>query len=101
MRRASIALAALLFAAACASSAGKSRPADIAATVKKINATERRIELDSGRSVYWLNRTEVVWHGRTYNALDLEPGDEVSIHGYDENGRTIAQTITVIHNVRR
>ena len=89
----------LLLAAACAS-APKSRPADIAARVTHVDAADRRIDLDSGQSVYWLNRTEVLWHGRTYNALDLEPGDEVSIHGYSENGRTIARTITVVHNVR-
>lgn len=102
-RRTSIALAALLVAAACASAVkSKSQPAaDIAAKVMHIDATDRRIDLDSGQSVYWFNRTEVLWQGRSYNAIDLEPGDEVSILGYDENGRTIARSITVVQNVRR
>ncbi len=99
MRSASVALAALFFVAAC-TSAPKQQPLDIAATVTKVDAADRRIDLSSGQSVYWLNRTEVVWHGRAWNPLDLEPGDEISVHGYSEDGRYIAQTITVVHNVR-
>jgi hypothetical protein len=100
VRRTFVALAALLCVVACASVAQKQQPLDIAATVTKVDAAERRIDLSSGQSVYWLNRTEVVWHGRSYNALDLEPGDEISVHGYSENGRSVAQTITVVHNSR-
>ena len=41
------------------------------------------------------------YQGNTnYNITDLERGDEVSISGYNNNGRYVAQTITVTRNVR-
>ena len=52
-------------------------------------------------SVYYDSNTKVSYQGNTnYNITDLERGDEVSISGYNNNGRYVAQTITVTRNVR-
>ncbi|HEX9163705.1 MAG TPA: hypothetical protein VF980_18500 [Thermoanaerobaculia bacterium] len=51
-------------------------------------------------SVYYDSNTRVVYQGNNYNVTDLQRGDEVSVNGFNNNGRYIARTITVTGNVR-
>ena len=102
MRKASIALAAFLLISACSSF--RNQTTDIFATVNYVDAHARRIDVDTkaqfGQSIYYDNSTEVVYRGRNYNIIDLERGDEISVRGYRDHGRYVAQTITVTRNVR-
>lgn len=127
MRKASVllaALAALLLTAACGSSAlgdlgsifgsqSQSNPSAINGVVTGVDTSQQRLDLNvtyvnnlrpnssqSTGSVYYDSNTRVVYQGRNYNVTDLERGDEVSIQGYNNNGRYVAQTITVTRNAR-
>jgi predicted small secreted protein len=53
--------------------------------------------------IYFDNRTRVVYQGNSsYRPTDLERGDQVDIRGYTDNsGRFVADTITVVRNVRQ
>jgi hypothetical protein len=120
MRKLSI-LAVLLLLAACGSSLGdlggilgspsQSTPSDVQGTVNFVDTSAQRIDLNvsyvnnlrsnqGSSSIYYDNRTQVQYGGRTYSPTDLERGDEITVRGYNDNGRYVAQTITVTKNVR-
>ena len=122
MRKVSI-LAVLLLLAACGSSTlgdlggilgspSQSTPSNVSGTVNFVDTSAQRIDLNvnyvnnlrssqGNSSIYYDNRTQVQWQGRTYSPADLERGDEVSVHGYNDNGRYVADQITVTLNVRQ
>lgn len=124
MRRATLLIGVVLLAAACGSSTlgdlgsifgstSKSNPSSINGTVTGLDTSQQRIDLNvsyvnnlrpsssqSTGSVYYDSNTRVVYNGNSYNVTDLERGDEVSVAGYNSNGRYVAQTITVTRNVR-
>ncbi len=122
MRKLSL-LAVVLLLAACGSgglgdlggilgSPSSSQPSDVRGTVNYVDTQNQRIDLNvnyvnnlrntqgSAQSIYYDNRTQVVYQGRNYNVTDLERGDEVSVRGYNSGGRYVADTITVTRNVR-
>lgn len=124
MRRATLLCAALLalFAASCGStslgdlgsilgSPSSTQPSDVQGTVTGVDSAAQRIDLDTryvnnlkttqtGQSIYWDSGTRVVYQNQTYNPTDLERGDQISVRGANNNGRYIAETITVTRNVR-
>jgi len=122
MRRASLVCAALLLLAACGStslgdlgsilgSPSASQSSDVQGVVNSVDSTAQRIDLDTryvnnlkttqtGQSVYWDSNTRVVYQGQDFRPTDLERGDEISIRGANNNGRYVAETITVTRNVR-
>ena len=124
MRRATLVLAALLLTAACGSStlgdlgsifgsSSPSNPSAVNGVVTGLDTNAQRIDLNvtyvnqlrpsssqSTGSIYYDSNTRVVYQGNTYNVTDLERGDEVSVSGVNNNGRYVAQTITVTRNVR-
>ena len=73
--------------------------------VRYVDASRRTIEVDRGSGsgtayVEYDNRTSVMFNNRTYNAADLERGDEVDIRVTDlGNNRWLAQDITVVRSV--
>jgi hypothetical protein len=120
MRKLSI-LAVLLLLAACGSSLGdlggilgspsQSTPSDVRGTVNFVDTSAQRIDLNvayvnnlrsnqGSSSIYYDNRTQVQYSGHTYSPTDLERGDEITVRGYNDNGRYVAETITVTRNVR-
>lgn len=123
MRRASLALVTLLLAAACGTSLGDlggilgspsaSQPSDVRGTVVGIDTSARRIDLDASYinnlrdtnnrtdSIYYDDRTRVTYNNQEYRVTDLERGDEISVTGYNDNGRYYAQVITVTRDVSR
>lgn len=124
MRIATLALAALLLGA-CGSGGGlgdlgsiilgspsQSEPSDVKGAVSYVDTAQRRIDLDvtyvnnlrnTGNSqrgsIYYDNNTKVVYQGNNYNVSDLERGDEIEVRGFNDNGRYVAQTITVVRDV--
>jgi hypothetical protein len=121
MRKLSI-LAVVLLLSACGSSLGdlggilgspsQSTPSNVSGTVNFVDTSAQRIDLNvnyvnnlrssqGNSSIYYDNRTQVQWQGHTYSPADLERGDEVSVHGYNDNGRYVADQITVTRNVRQ
>jgi len=122
MRKLSI-LAALLVLAACGSSGlgdlggilgspSQSTPSNVSGTVNFVDTSAQRIDLNVNTvnnlrpaqntgSIYYDNRTQVQYGGRNYSPTDLERGDEISVHGYNDNGKYVADTITVTRNVRQ
>lgn len=122
MRRLVLAVA-LVSLAACGSvglgdlggilgSPSASQSSDVRGTVNSIDTNNRIINLDvgyvnnlresrSGQTIYYDSKTRVEFNNNTYNVTDLERGDEVSIRGHNDNGRYMAETITVTRNVRR
>lgn len=124
MRIATLALTALLLGA-CGSSGGlgdlgsiilgspsQSEPSDVRGAVSYVDTSARRIDLDvtyvnnlrnTGNSqrgsIYYDNNTRVVYQNQTYNVSDLERGDEIEVRGVNDNGRYLAQTITVVRDV--
>jgi hypothetical protein len=122
MRKLSL-LAALLLLAACGSSGlgdlggilgspSPNTPSTVTGTVNFVDTTAQRIDLNvnyvnnlrssqGNASIYYDNRTQVQYQGRNYSPTDLERGDEVSVHGYSDNGKYVADTITVTRNVRQ
>jgi hypothetical protein len=130
MRKISVvaALAAVLLLAACGSNSGlgglggifgtpqtssSSNPGTIGATVNSVDTSNQRIDVtvnyvnnlrnsQGNQSIYYDSRTRVVYNGNNgYNVSDLERGDQISVTGTtDNNGRFIADTITVTRNVR-
>jgi hypothetical protein len=121
MRKLSL-LAALLLLAACGSvglgdlgdilgSPSPSKSSDLQATVNSVDTRDQRIDVNvtyvnnlrdsrNGQSIYYDNRTRVVYRGRDFRPEDLERGDEISVRGYNSSGRYIAETITVTRSVR-
>jgi hypothetical protein len=127
MRIATLALAALLLAS-CGSAGGTlgdlgsiilgspstSQSSDVRGTVDTIDTNARRIDLnvsyvnnlrpsssDQRGSIYYDNNTRVQYNNQDYGVTDLERGDEISVVGVNDNGRYVAQTITVTRNVRQ
>jgi len=122
MRKLSI-VAVLLLLAACGSSGlgdlggilgspSQSTPSDVTGSVNFIDTSAQRIDLNVNMvnnlrssqgtaSIYYDNRTQVQYQGRNYAVTDLERGDEVSVHGFNDNGRYVADAITVTRNVRQ
>ena len=127
MRIATLALTALLLGA-CGTGGGlgdlagvilgspsQQQPSDVRGTVSSIDTNNRRIDLDvsyinnlrttdsSQRrgSIYYDNNTKVVYQNNQYNVTDLERGDEIEVRGFNDNGRYVAETITVVRNVRQ
>lgn len=127
MRIATLAFTALLLGA-CSSGGGlgdlagiilgspsQSQPSDVRGTVTGLDTSARRIDLDVGYinnlrttdrsqqrgSIYYDNNTKVMYQNRQYNVTDLERGDEIEVRGFNDNGRYVAETITVVRNVRQ
>ena len=124
MRTASLVLTALLLAS-CGTGGGlgsigdiilgspsSSQPSDVRGEVTNVDTSARRIDLDveyinnlrntsnSQRgSIYYDDRTRVVFQGRDYRVTDLERGDEIEVRGHNDNGRYVAETITVVRDV--
>jgi hypothetical protein len=120
MRKLSV-VAALLLLAACGSNLGTlggilgspsaDTPSTVNGTVNFVDTTAQRIDLNVNMvnglrsstntgSIYYDSRTVVQFQGRNYAVTDLERGDQVSVHGYNDGGRYVADTITVTKNVR-
>jgi hypothetical protein len=123
MRKASLLLISLLFAAACGSgslgdlgniilgSPSAQQASDVVGTVNSVDTANQVINLDvntvnnlrttqNGQSIYYDNNTRVVYNNQSFNVTDLERGDQVSIRGANNGGRYVAETITVTRNVR-
>lgn len=124
MRKSSFVLAAVvLFTAACGSMGGlgdlggilgspsSTQASDVRGTVSSIDTAGRRIIMDvayvnnlrntqNAQSIYYDNNTRVEYQGQTYRVEDLERGDEISVRGHNDNGRYVAEVITVTRNVR-
>jgi hypothetical protein len=128
MRIAALTLAAILVTA-CGSTGGTlgdlgniilgspspSQSSDVRGTVSAIDTSARRIDMnvayvnnlrpsssrDQQGSIYYDNNTRVVYGNQDYAVGDLERGDEISVVGVNDNGRYMAQTITVTRNVRQ
>jgi hypothetical protein len=124
MRIATLALTACLLAA-CGSggtlgdlgsiilgSPSTSQPSDVRGTVTYVDTNARRIDLDvsyinnlrdtnDGKrgTIYYDNNTRVVYEGRDYSVADLERGDQIEVRGVNDNGRYLAETITVVRDV--
>lgn len=124
MRRATLFLSVVLLATACGSSTlgdlgsilgspSASQPSAVTGVVTGVDTSAQRIDLNvtyvnqlrpnssqSTGSIYYDSNTRVVYGNKNYNVSDLERGDEVSVNGVNNNGRYVAQTITVTRNVR-
>jgi len=127
MRIAALALAALL-ATACGSAGGtlgdlgniilgspsQSEPSDVRGTVDYVDQNARRIDLnvayvnnlrstgsDQRGTIYYTDQTRVQYQGRDYRVADLERGDEIEVRGHNDNGRYVAETITVTRDATR
>jgi hypothetical protein len=128
MRRAVFVLAALLLTAACGSSGGglgdlgsiilgspsQTQSSDVRGTVTTVDTRNQRIDLDVSYinnlrntgsnqqgSIYYDGDTKVVYQNKNYNVTDLERGDQIDVVGVNNNGRYVAQTITVTSDVSR
>jgi len=121
MRKLSL-LGVLLLLAACGSgglgdlggilgSPSSTQPSTVQGTVNLVDTSNHRIDINAnyvnglrntqtGQSIYYDNHTRVVYQGRDYSVTDLERGDEISVTGSNNNGRYVADTITVTRNVR-
>jgi hypothetical protein len=125
MRRAAFVFAAALLIASCGTGGGlgsigdiilgspsTSQPSDVRGSVDYIDTQNQRIDLnvayvnnlrssgsDQRGSIYYDNNTRVVYNGKNYNVTDLERGDEISVRGANNNGRYVAETITVTRDV--
>ncbi len=117
MRRVPIALAVLVLAAACGSmdlgslggilgSPSADRPSDVTGVVSAVDTNKQRIDLsvrqvnqlrqsNTTGSIYYTAQTTVQYQGKTYRVEDLERGDEISVRGANNNGRYVAEVITV------
>lgn len=88
---------------------------DIRGTVASVDTSNRRIDLNATYvnnlrnstsnntySIYYDSNTRVLYQGRTYNPSDLERGDEVDVRLFNNgSGRSLADTITVVRNIRQ
>ncbi len=93
-------------------SPSSSQSSDIRGQVTGVNTSNQTISVDvgyvnnlreqnNGQTIYYTSNTKVVFNNREYAVKDLERGDEVSIRGANDNGRYVAETITVTRNVRQ
>lgn len=127
MRIANLALAALLVTA-CGSTGGTlgdlgniilgspstTQPSDVRGAVDYVDTSARRIDLnvsyvnnlrssgsDQRGAIYYDNNTRVQFEGKDYQVADLERGDEIEVRGVNDNGRYVAEVITVTRDVTR
>ena len=126
MRIATLALAGLLLVA-CGTGGGlgdlgsiilgspsTSQPSDVRGTVDYVDQNAKRIDLnvsyvnnlrssgsDQRGAIYYTNSTRVQFENRDYAVTDLERGDEIEVRGFNDNGRYVAETITVTRDVTR
>ena len=125
MRIATLAIIAMLLAACGSGTLGdlgniilgspsSTESSDVRGTVSGIDTNARRIDMnvtyvnnlrpsstEQRSSIYYDNNTRVVYNNQTYSVTDLERGDEISVVGVNNDGRYLAQTITVTRNVRQ
>lgn len=84
---------------------------DVTGTVNSVNTSNQTIVVDvgyvnnlrqtqNGQTIYYDSNTKVQFNGNNYAVTDLERGDQISIRGHNDNGRYVAETITVTRNVR-
>src|ERR1043166_8960937 len=117
MRRAMMILTGLLILSGCSGTLGDTlggilgspsadSPSNVTGVVDSIDTRAQQIFLDTryvnnlrneqqNQSVYYDSNTRVVYQGRDFAVDQLERGDEVSIHGANNGGRYVADTITV------
>ena len=127
MRIATLALAAILVTA-CGSTGGTlgdlgsiilgspstTQPSDVRGAVDYVDTSARRIDLnvsyvnnlrssgsDQRGSIYYDNNTRVQFEGKDYQVADLERGDEIEVRGVNDNGKYVAEVITVTRDVTR
>ncbi len=122
MRRASYLVVAVILLAGCSSlgdlggilgSPSANQPSNVSGVVTAVDPNQQRIDLNvnyvnqlrpsasqTTGSIYWDSQTRVTYQGNTYRPTDLERGDEISVSGYNNNGRYVATQITVTRNVR-
>ncbi len=121
MRKLSLLVVVLLLAACGSSGLGglgsilgtppSTQSSTVQGTVNSVDTNAQVINLDanygnnlrntqSGQAIYYNNNTRVLYQGRQYQVTDLERGDQITITGSDNNGRYLADTITVTRNVR-
>ncbi len=77
------------------------RNQSIGLEVSYINNLRQSGESNQRGTIYYDSRTKVLYQGREYRVEDLERGDEISVRGYNSNGRYVAETIEVIRDVSR
>jgi hypothetical protein len=93
-------------------SPSSTQSSDVKGTVAAIDTSARRIDLNvsyinnlrdnnNGQrgSIYYDNDTRVTYNGQSYGVTDLERGDEIEVRGVADNGRYLAQQITVVRDV--
>ena len=86
-----------------------SQPSDVRGTVEYIDTGARRIDLnvsyinnlrdDQRGSIYYDDRTRVIYQNKEYRVTDLERGDQIEVRGANVSGRYVAETITVVRDV--
>ncbi|HEY0787816.1 MAG TPA: hypothetical protein VGE86_04170 [Thermoanaerobaculia bacterium] len=90
-------------------SSGRNDESDVRGTVVSVSTSDRRIDLDvtyvnnlrdnQRGSIYYDANTVVEFQNKQYRPEDLERGDEISVVGSNNNGRFVAERITVIRDV--
>jgi hypothetical protein len=93
-------------------SPSSTQSSDVKGTVASIDTGARRIDLDvtyinnlrdnnNGQrgSIYYDSNTRVTYNNQSYGVTDLERGDEIEVQGVADNGRYLAQQITVVRDV--
>ena len=94
-------------------SPSSTQSSDVQGYVSAVDTYNSRIDLDvtyvnnlrqSGSSnqkgtIYYDSRTRVLYNNREYRVTDLERGDQISVKGFNDNGRYVAETIEVIRSV--
>lgn len=79
--------------------------------VTNVDTRAQRIDLNvdeiNGRSnnpyqtsIYYDTRTQVLYNGQTYSPSNLERGDRIDVSMYYNNGQSVADSITVVQDVR-
>jgi len=126
MRRATFIILAALLLASCGSmgnggslgdiilgSPSTTQSSDVQGYVNAVDTRNQSIDLDvqyinnlrqtstsnQRGTIYYDSRTRVVYQGRDYRVTDLERGDQISVKGYNDNGRYVAETIEVLRSV--
>ena len=126
MKTASFLLAALLLASCGSMGSGglgdiilgspsSNQSSDVEGYVSNIDTRSQRIDLDVTEinnlrqsdttnqrgTIYYDSRTRVMYQNREYRVEDLERGDQISVRGFNDNGRYVAETIEVLRDVSR
>jgi hypothetical protein len=124
MRIASLVLTALLLASCGSGTMGdlgdiilgspsSTQSSDVQGYVDYVDLNAQRIDLDvqyinnlrqsndtnQRGTIYFDNRTRVIFQGREYSVRDLERGDQIRVTGSNNNGRYVAETIEVMRDV--